>query len=159
LSRDPSYIADEAAGLTLEDRREARKERALRYMRERPEQAALIITNTVAQWQRGMERARVVDRYASDYAKVVGAVPNTPDTTTVDLPAITRRSRQDRLDAMIRRLKDMPPMLLEAKIREIQGEFFKVGMPVTYDDLRAVASRYLNRADTRRTPDIQVTRT
>jgi hypothetical protein len=155
----PSYIADEAAGLSLEDRREARKERALRYIKEHPDRANLIVMNTIAQWERGMEQARLVDRYASDYAKVVGAVPNTPDTTMVDLPTLSKRSRQDRLDAMIRRLKDLPPMLLEAKIREIQGEFFKVGMPVTYDDLRAVASRYLNRADTRRTPDIQVTRT
>jgi len=154
-------LGPEHAHLTLEERRAARKELLIRYIQENPDHARVIAMNTIAQYEAKLEQGRVQDRYQSDYAKVVKAVPNEVTTTTVNLPTVVKRSRTARLDSLIARLKDLPPALLEAKIREVQGEFFKQGMPVTYDDLKAVAAKYLNRrgVDRHYASPIQVTRT
>lgn len=147
MGRKPWALGPEHRGLPLEDRRQARVELMARYLRDNPKAAreAKQFVNTVAQYDPATMRSKVVDRYASDYARVVGAVEKEQYVTPVNAPPVVRRGRAARLDAMIERLKSLPPELLEAKLTEIEGEFWKLGMPVAREDLKRVAAQYLNR--------------
>lgn len=157
----PFDLGPEHEGLSLEDRRLARRELLARYLAANPRELrrAKQALNTIAQYDPATGKRRVVDRYASDYAKVVGAVPNPVVTTTVDLPPQVKRSREQRVEAMLRRLQALPPHLMEAKLQELSRDSWKAGMPVTGEQLKAAAAAYLNRrgADTHYTPEIQVT--
>jgi hypothetical protein len=140
-----------------QERRLARAEEIVRRAR-RGDIDARRVLGAVAPYTaaQGQGRARLAPASESYAVQGEGGLP---ETVAVNTPERVRRSRTERLDSMIRRLKDLPPNLLEAKIREVQGEFFRLGMPVTYDDLAAVASQYLNRADHKVTPNIRATRT
>lgn len=159
----PFDLGPEHEGLSLEDRRLARRELLARYLAENPRELrrAKRALNTIAQYDPTTGERRVVDRYASDYAKVVGAVPDRPITTTVDLPPQVKRSREQRVEAMLRRLQALPPHLMEAKLQELARDSWKAGQPITGEQLKAAAAAYLNRrgVDRNYTQPIQVTRT
>lgn len=129
---------------------EARKARYLSYfLKDRPREE---VKQTVARWQAGMEKAQRVGTYESDYAKVRGVTPDEPVQVAHELPPIIKRTNTARVDSMIARLKDLPPALLEAKLQEIAGEFWRIGMPVNGEDLKRVAVQYLNKGDTKNKP-------
>lgn len=150
-------LTDAERAMSLEDRREARKELLLRYLTDNPQAARRIAQpQTVARWsrERGSER---VGAYQSDYAAVAGYTAAEQAMANADVPPVVKRSRMARVDSMIERLQTLPPALLEAKLQEIAGEFWKQGMPVTGEALRAVAAKYLNQVERRhpqyRTPE------
>jgi hypothetical protein len=72
------------------------------------------------------------------------------DHVFTDLPPITRRTPQQRIEAMVRRLKAASPLEIEPILREIKYEYWKAGTPVTEDALRTVASHFLNQAERKR---------
>lgn len=107
-----------------------------------------VFRDKVARYEEGkLTLAPADDRYREG-----GAVSQYEDTA----PPRVRRSRTERLDAMIKHLVNLPPEVLEAKIQEVQGEFWRLGMPVAYEDLKAVAARYLNMrgTDNNYTPEV-----
>ncbi len=131
-----------------DDARLERAERFIERLKSR-DREAVQLAQRVAQWthSQGRGRARLAPMRESSVNQLAGYAPPDEETIAIDTPTVVKRTTTQRLDSMIERLKTLPPDLLEAKIKEIQGEFFKLGMPVTYDDLKAVAGQYLNRAD------------
>jgi hypothetical protein len=123
---------------------EEKREQLARYLATHPRemQRAKVFLNQVARSEGGV--TRLVPREDSTYNKMLGKIPAEVETYVPAPPPVVKRSNQDRLDSMIRRLVDLPQPLLEAKLREVHGEFWKVGMPVAYDDLKRVASQYMN---------------
>jgi hypothetical protein len=139
---------------------EEKKERLARYLMEHPRemQRAKVYLNQVARYEGG--RTTLVPREDSTYNKMLGKIPSEVETLAKNAPPVVRRSNQERLDSMIQRLKLWPPHLLEAKLREVHGQFWKEGMPVAYDDLKKVAAQYLNSRQVnqrRPAPNIRVT--
>ena len=65
------------------------------------------------------------------------------------VPELKRRTLEERVQSLVNRLKDTPPALQEELFRDITGEYWKEGMPVSADQLRKVATDILNKADSR----------
>lgn len=69
------------------------------------------------------------------------------DSHTWTVPVLRKRTLEERIQSMVSRILTAPEPLRERLIAEAVGEYWKVGMPVTHDALRAVASKFLNAAD------------
>jgi hypothetical protein len=69
------------------------------------------------------------------------------ETHAWDLAPIKKRTDTERLDSMIRRLKDMPPGMQAATLIAIEAEFWKLGAPVTGEVLKAAAAKLLGQAE------------
>ena len=140
-------------GTTLEKRRDQRAaqlERFLGSLREEDRQGVL---GTVNQWSKATG-VKVVPASQSVYDL------NSPQkrlrhhaeqvTFTDPPPPIIKRTPEQRLDSMVRRLQGASPETLEPALRDIAREYWKAGAPVTVDALRAVASHYLNQTERKR---------
>ena len=86
----------------------------------------------------------------------IGAVPIRQQTFQIDVPfdkkPHVRRAPSARLDSMAKRLIDewKRGALTEATLKEIAGEYWKNGTPVSADELRRVAARLLSEAEAKR---------
>jgi hypothetical protein len=72
-----------------------------------------------------------------------------PQEHVFEIPRLVKRTKQERLESMIRRLKDVHPTQQAALLQQIGAEYWKAGMPVTMDALRKAASDILNKVDGR----------
>ena len=64
-----------------------------------------------------------------------------------DLPPIVKRTPEQRVESMAKRLMNAHPAEIEYILKDLQYEYWKAGAPVTVDALRTVASHFLNRAE------------
>ena len=149
-------------GLPLDEERQAKREERAKLLKANPDlmRQAKQFINTVARSEGG--KVGLAPREDSTYNKLQGKVPAEVEALVADLPPVVKRSRQARLDSMIARLVDLPRPLLEAKLHEVHGEFWKQGMPVAYEDLKRVAAQYMNSRQVNRNaqvPTIRGTRT
>jgi hypothetical protein len=62
-------------------------------------------------------------------------------------PPVLKRTHEQRLDSMVKRLMAADPKQNEAMLKEIAGEYWRAGAPVTVDQLRTVAAHFLNIAE------------
>lgn len=100
---------------------------------------------------RGIKFATYGSREELEEAKRVGA--EYASRRMDPLPPIVKRTPQQRIESLTKRLVDIwkeNPRLAEAVLVEIQGEYWKVGTPVTIHALRAAASEALRDAERRR---------
>jgi hypothetical protein len=67
-----------------------------------------------------------------------------------DLPPIVKRTPQERIESMVKRLMNAHPAEIEFILQDLQYEYWKAGAPVTVDALRTVATHFLNRAERKR---------
>lgn len=67
-----------------------------------------------------------------------------------DLPPVVKRTPDQRINSMVKRLQSAPPETVEPILKDIANEYWKAGAPVTVDALRAVASHFLNQAERRK---------
>lgn len=72
-------------------------------------------------------------------------------STSFKAPVLRKRTHQERLESMIRRLKDVHPVQQAALLQQIGAEYWKAGMPVTQEALAKAAATILNGADKRLT--------
>ena len=66
-----------------------------------------------------------------------------------DIPVLRKRTAEERLESMIRRLAVVHPVQQAALLQQIAGDYWKAGMPVTQEALRKAAADLLNRNDKR----------
>ena len=136
-------------GSTLEKRRDQRAEQLERFIGSLSEEDRQGVVGKVNQWSKATG------------VKVVPASQSVFDMNTnekrlrsyaeqgtfTDVPPVIKRTPEQRLESMVERLKAAPPETLEPILREIAGEYWRRGMPITVDALRTVAAHYLNRAE------------
>ena len=106
----------------------------------------------VNQWTKG-EGVRVVPASQSVYdlnSRTKKLRQHAEQHTFAPLDPVRKRTPEQRLESMVRRLVGASPQTLEPILKQIAGEYWKQGAPVTVDALRAVASHYLNRAERKR---------
>lgn len=145
----------------LEDRMAPRKEALYRWLTETPDAAqrqqairgAIAVADAqgtrVAPWHQsatppGTARAGDLDHRGP-----------MPEFASWNIPHLRKRTLEERIQSMVGRILTAPEALRERLISEAVGEYWKVGMPVTHDALRAVATKFLNAADKRQNIDIR----
>lgn len=73
-----------------------------------------------------------------------------------DLPPIVRRDPQERVNSLMLKWLDeclrtnSVPGVDSSKVKEILGEAWKVGMPITAEDVRTIAAHFLQKAENKR---------
>lgn len=144
---DP-ILTPEEQKLSLEDRREARKEHALRWLMEHPG-AATTFRKGIAQFDKawGGTKVRSWDQSMTTPGETMGErlrqdLP--PQSATFAVPPVVKRTLEERVQSMVQRLKQADPAVQDGLIRRIAAEYWKAGAPVTEEALRAVAAHYLN---------------
>jgi hypothetical protein len=146
------YQKDVIDGDTLEKRREQRAEQLEKFLWGLTPEDRKGLAGTVNQWTEGAG-VRVVPASQSLYDLSAGKdkrLRNVAATSTFEEPKMIKRTAEQRLDSMVARLKATDPALIEPVLRDIAGEYWKAGAPVSTDQLRAVASHFLNRAERRK---------
>ena len=146
----PSYQKVVIDGDTLEKRREQRAEQLERYVAERPKDQGPGILDAVTQWDKeGGTRVVPSSQSLFDLESPEKQLRQVaiPKVLGQDLPPIVKRTPEQRLDSLVARLKAGGPETHEAILKEIAGEYWKRGMPVTAEALRTVAAHFLNRAE------------
>jgi hypothetical protein len=133
---------------SIEDSREEFKEKALRYLREHPEAMRRVDrVGQVAQWTKE-GGARYEDWRKSQIHE--GRLQQTEQyAAEFEAAPVVRRTLDQRIESMVKRLLLLPPELREAMLEQIASEYWKAGMPVSGEDLKALATHYLNRAQNR----------
>jgi 16S rRNA G1207 methylase RsmC len=143
---------EEVSTLSLEDRREARREKAVRFVQRNPG-AREAFYKGVAQYDKRWGRAKVLPWHQSmtrpgDTNIVAGRKLRKGErevlTTWSNVPTIRKRTLDERVQSMVFRLKKAPLALQERYIKEICAEYWKEGSPVSEEALKAVAAHYLN---------------
>jgi len=138
-------------GSTLEKRRDQRAEQLERFIGEMTPENRQGFIGKVNQWTKAAG-VQVVDASESVFDL------NSPEKKLRDysevhafdeseLPTIIKRTPEQRLNSMVQRLKAASPQTVEPVLKDIAGEYWKAGAPVTVDALRAVASHFLNRTE------------
>ena len=134
----------------LEKKREQRAEQLEKYIWERDPEQGPGEFDKVVQWTKETGAAVVpasqslFDLEAEE--KRLREV-NIQHELGKDLDPIVKRTPQQRLEAMVEKLKASDPIYVDAILQDIASEYWKAGMPVTVDDLRRVASHFLNRTE------------
>jgi len=59
-------------------------------------------------------------------------------------PPVVKRTPLERVESLTKRLASAPVWQQEALLQEIEGEYWKNGMPVTREALRSAATKLLN---------------
>ena len=141
-------------GSTLEQRRDQRKEQLAEFLwnvkKEGDPNGVLGMVNqyTKATGVSMVPQAQsVYDLDAKQ--KQLKNLESTHVFNEADLPPIVKRTPDERINAMVARLKTASPETLEPMLQQIAGEYWKAGSPVTVDALRAVAAHFLNRTERR----------
>lgn len=138
----------------LADRMAPKKEALYRYLTETP--GALqsrAVRGMVAQADKYGRRLRPWHQSLTPNGPVLKArVRQAQQEVLVDwgnVPQLRKRPLEERIDSMVKRIIASPPDFRDRLIKDAVGEYWKEGMPVTADALRAVATKFLNRADNR----------
>lgn len=142
----------EIDGSTLEQRRDQRAEQLEKFLGSLSEEDRAGFIGKVNQWMQATG-VQVVDASQSvyDLDKKQKQLREFGETHVFeDLDPIVKRTPGQRVDAMVARLKAAPPETVEPILAEIAGEYWKAGMPVNVDDLRKVATHFLNRSERRK---------
>lgn len=160
----------EIDGSTLEQRRDQRAEQLEKFLGSLSEEDRAGFIGKVNQWMQATG-VQVVDASQSvyDLDKKQKQLRDFGETHVFeDLPPVVRRSPDQRVAAMARRLRTMfenpnatvvdpetgqtitHQQVIEATLNEIKEAYWEAGMPVTDDQLRVVAAHYLNRSERRK---------
>jgi hypothetical protein len=75
--------------------------------------------------------------------------PGLPQEHAFSIPVLRKRTFQERLESMTKRLLHTPEDQQRRLLEEIATDFWKQGMPVTVDALTKAAATVLNGADNR----------
>lgn len=145
-------------GDTLEKRREQRNEQLLRYAETMSEESKKGILGYVTQWdpERGVRGVRTSQALYGPEARRIRTdqpvqVGNNMTAVAPDdafkLDPIRKRTPDERIESMTKRLLKAHPQDQEYLLKSIGAEYWKKGMPVTVDQLRAAAAHYLNKAE------------
>jgi len=73
--------------------------------------------------------------------------PGLPQEHPFSVPVLVKRTQQERVDSLTRRLVGAHPVQQAALLQEIAVGYWKQGMPVTVEALRKAASQILNQVD------------
>jgi hypothetical protein len=135
-------------GSTLEKRRDQRAEQLERFVGELTPEDRKGVLGYVNQWTKE-EGTRVVPSSQSvyDLKSKQKKLRNYEETHVFDVPPAVKRTPEQRLDSMVTRLKTAPEWQVEPILKEISGEYWKAGAPISVDQLRAVAAHFLNRTE------------
>jgi hypothetical protein len=135
-------------GDTLEKRRDQRKEQLLRFIERLSPEDRRGISGTVNQWTKETG-THVVPASQSLYDLEAAEKKLRPIVAShqFEAPPITKRTTEERLDSMTKRLLASRPEEQEYLLRQVASEYWKAGAPVTVDALRTAAAHYLNRAE------------
>jgi hypothetical protein len=147
----PEYQKVVVDGDTLEKRRDQRAEQMEKFLHQlTPEQRGGIV-GKVNQWTKEAG-TRVVPASQSVYNldEKQKQLREYEESYQFDAPPIVKRTPEQRLDSMVQRLKTANPLENEAILKDIAGEYWKAGAPVSVDQLRTVAAHFLNRAERKR---------
>ena len=134
--------------------RDERLEDLERYVSTMSPESRKGIKGVVTQWTRELGAHNVPASQSMmaprSSAKEAKRLTNTEATVEFDAPPVVKRTEEQRLEAMVKRLRSANPATVEPILAQIQGEYWKMGMPVTVEDLRTVAAHFLNRAERRK---------
>jgi hypothetical protein len=148
MDKRPEYQKVVIDGDTLEKRREQRAEQMEKFIHQLTPEQRKGVVGKVNQWTKEAG-TRVVPASQSVYN--LGAkekqLRQYMESHQFDAPPIIKRTPEQRLDSMVQRLKDADPAYNEFILKEIAGEYWKAGAPVSVDQLRTVAAHFLNRAE------------
>lgn len=97
-----------------------------------------------AQWTDG--KARLAPWTQSNIHEGQLQDPGLPQEHQFSVPALVKRSYQERLESMTKRLIHTPEDQQRRLLEEIATDFWKQGMPVTTDALRKAAATIMNGA-------------
>ena len=150
--REHQNWEEQVDGSTLEKRRDQRAEILERYLGSLTPDDRRGVLGLVNQWTQA-EGVKVVPNTQSvyDLSKKQKQIREFSDTKVFDdLPPIVKRSPNERVESMVKRLLTATPESVEPMLTQIAGEYWKAGSPVTVDALRAVATHFLNRNERRR---------
>lgn len=134
-------------GDTLEKRNEQRNEQLLRFVERLTPEDRKGIAGTVTQWTKETG-ARVVPASQSvfDLEAKEKKLRNIMATHQFEAPPIVKRTTEQRLESMVKRLMAAHPQDQEYLLRSAAVEYWKAGAPVTVEALRTAAAHYLNRS-------------
>jgi hypothetical protein len=142
---------DEVDGSTIEKRRDQRAEILEEYLGSLTEDDRQGVLGKVNQYTKatGVE---VVDASQSVYdpqskTKELRGFEASKVFKEEDLPPIVKRTPQERIESMTKRLMSAHPAEIEYILKDLQYEYWRAGAPVTVDALRTVATHFLNRAE------------
>jgi len=147
----PDYQKVVIDGDTLEKRREQRAEQMEKFIHQLTPEQRVGIAGKVNQWTKEAG-TKVVPASQSVYNLDAGKqkmLRNYAEQHVFDAPPVVKRTTEQRLDSMVRRLKQQPEMA-EVILKDIAGEYWKAGAPVSVEALRTVAAHFLNRAERRK---------
>jgi hypothetical protein len=141
-------------GDTLEKRRDQRAEQLEKYVWERPKDQGPGVLDAVVQWDKeGGSKVVPSSQSLFDLEAEEKKLREVDEGTALlgqDLPPIVKRTPQQRIESLANRLRDSDPAFIEPILKELASEYWKAGMPVSTEDLRAVAASLLNQADRRK---------
>jgi len=150
MDKRPEYQKVVIDGDTLEKRREQRAEQMEKFIWQLTPEQRVGVAGKVNQWTKEAG-ARVVPASQSVYNLDAGKQKQLREYAEThaqwDVPALVKRTPEQRLESMVQRLKKAEPVYIESILRDISGEYWKAGAPVTVDTLRTVASHFLNRTE------------
>ena len=137
-------------GDTLEKRNDQRNEQLLRFVERLSPEDRKGIAGTVNQWTEETG-TRVVSASQSlfDLESKEKKLKQVMARHEFSAPPVVRRTTEQRLDSMVKRLLGAHPQDQEYILRQAATEYWKVGAPVTVEALRTAAAHYLNRAERR----------
>jgi RNase P/RNase MRP subunit p29 len=151
MDKRPEYQKVVIDGDTLEKRREQRAEQMEKFIWQLTPEQRVGIAGKVNQWT---EEAgtRVVPASQSVYNlnEKQKQLREYQESFEFDAPPIIKRTPEQRLDSMVKRLTKADPAHVEPILREIREEYWKAGAPISVEQLRAVATHFLNRAERKR---------
>lgn len=135
-------------GDTLEKRRDQRNEQLLRFVERLTPEARKGIPGMVNQWTKETG-TRVVPASQSlyDLEAKEKKLKQVMASHQFEAPPIVKRTTEERLDSMTKRLLASRPEEQEYLLKQVASEYWKAGAPVTVDALRTAAAHYLNRAE------------
>ena len=133
--------------------RDERLEDLERYVARMSPESRKGIKGIVTQWTRELgahnvpaSQSLMAERSSAQEAKRLNDIETSLE---FDAPPIIKRTREQRLESMVKRLKSANPATVEPILAQIAGEYWKAGMPVTVADLQRVAAHFLNRTERR----------
>ena len=143
-------LLDESAidGSTIEKRREQRKEQLERFLWSLDDDGRKGIAGMVNQWS-PETGVRVVPASQSvyDLNSKTKKLRHYEEQHTFEVDPIIKRTPQQRLDSLVKRLVGTQPEQIEPVLKDIEAEYWKAGAPVTVEALRTVAAHFLNRTE------------
>lgn len=143
---------EQVDGSTIEKRRDQRAEILERYLGSLTDEDRQGVVGKVNQYMKATG-VQVVPAEQSVYdltSKTKKVREAAVQHQFEELPPIVKRTPQERIESMVQRLKTAPAWQTEFILKEIGSEYWRMGMPVSTEDLRTVAAHFLNQAERRK---------